>query len=140
MQHEMWDDAEALFTEIINDLSAQRWNREQAQRQLMEIKRRRDGLAGTTRLTEKTQEMNVGTQRALAQQYMQRNQLKKAVEIYEQIAIAMPEDLESRANLATIYSRQNKHDKSIDAWKALLEADPENTKYQDGLVGRLPVC
>ena len=134
MQHEMWDDAETLFTEIINDLSAQRWNREQAQRQLMEIKRRRDGLAATTRLTEKTQEMNIGTQRALAQQYMQRSQLKKAVEIYEQIATAMPEDLESRAQLATIYSRQNKHDKSIDTWKALLEADPENTKYQDGLV------
>ena len=134
MQHEMWDDAEALFTEIINDLSAQQWNREQAQRQLMEIKRRRDGLAATTQLAEKTQGMNVGIQRSLAQQYMQRNQLKKAVEIYEQIAIAMPEDLESRAQLATIYSRQNKHDKAIDTWKALLEADPENTKYQDGLV------
>ena len=37
-------------------------------------------------------------------------------------------------NLATIYSRQNKHDKSIDTWETLLEADPENTKYQDGLV------
>ncbi len=134
MQHEMWDDAEALFTEIINDLSAQQWPRQQAQRQLMEIKRRRDGLAGTTQLIEKTQKMNVGTQRALAQQYMQRSQLKKAVEIYEQIATAMPEDLESRAQLATIYSRQNKHDKSIDTWKALLESDPENTKYQDGLV------
>ena len=97
MQHEMWDDAEALFTEIINDLSAQQWPRQQAQRQLMEIKRRRDGLVETTQLTEKTQEMNVGTQRALAQQYKQRNQLKKAVEIYEQITTAMPEDFESRA-------------------------------------------
>ena len=134
MQHEMWDDAEVLFTEIINDLSAQQWSRQQAQQQLMEIKRRRDGLKATTQLTEKTQEMNVGMQRALAQQYMQRNQLKKAVEIYEQIATAMPEDLESRAQLATIYSRQNKHDKAIDTWKRLLEADPENTKYQDGLV------
>ena len=134
MQHEMWDDAEALFTEIINDLSAQRWSREHAQQQLMEIKRRRDGLAGPTQLTEKTQEINLGTQRALAQQYMRSNQLTKAVEIYEQIATAMPEDLESRAQLATVYSRQNKHDKAIDTWKALLEADPENTKYQDGLV------
>ena len=134
MQHEMWEDAEALFTEIINDLSAQRWSREQAQQQLMEIKRRRDGLGATTQLTEKTQEMNVGMQRALAQQYMQRNQLRKAVEIYEQIATTMPEDLESRAQLATIYSRQNKHDKAIGTWEELLEADPENTKYQDGLV------
>ena len=79
IQHEMWDDAEALFTEIVNGLSARQWERQQAQRQLMEIKRRRDGLVGTTQLTEKTQEMNVGTQRALAQQYRQRNQLKKAV-------------------------------------------------------------
>ncbi|RKU08721.1 hypothetical protein C6502_14200, partial [Candidatus Poribacteria bacterium] len=134
MQHEMWDDAEALFTEIVNGLSARQWERQQAQRQLMEIKRKRDGLVTTTRLTEKTQEMNVGTQRALAQQYRRRNQLTKAAEIYEQIATAMPEDLESRADLATIYSRQNKHDKAIDTWKTLLEADPENTRYQDGLV------
>ena len=46
----------------------------------------------------------------------------------------MPEDLESRAQLATLYTRQNKHDEAIDVWKALLEIDPENTKYQDGLV------
>ena len=134
MQHEMWDDAEALFTEIINDLSAQRWSREQAQRQLMQIKQRRDGLEATTQLTEKTQEFNIGTQRSLAEQYMQRNQLKKAAEIYNLIVNVMPEDLESRAKLATIYSRQNQHDKAIDTWKSLLEADPENTKYQDGLV------
>jgi tetratricopeptide (TPR) repeat protein len=134
MEYEMWDDAEALFTEIINDFSVQQWNREQAQQQLAKIKRRRNGLAGTTQLTEKTQEINLGTQRSLAQQYMQRNQLKKAMEIYEQIATAMPEDLESRAQLATIYSRRNMHDKAIDTWKALLEVDSENTKYQDGIV------
>ena len=68
MRHEMWDDAEALFTGIINDFSSQRWTREQAQRQLMEIKRRRDGLAATTRMAEKAQNFDVGTQRALAQQ------------------------------------------------------------------------
>ncbi len=134
LEYEMWDDAEALFTEISNDFSVQQWKRREAQQQLMEIKRRRDGLAGTTQLAENTQEMNVGMQRSLAQHYMQRNQLKKAVEIYEQIATAMPEDLESRTQLATTYSRQNAHDKAIDTWKALLEADPENTKYQDGLV------
>ena len=134
MQHEMWDDAEVLLTEIINDLSAQRWNREQAQQQLMQIKQRRDGLTTTTRLTEKTQEFNIGTQRSLAEQYMQRNQLKKAAEIYDQIVKVMPEDLESRAQLATIYSRQNQHSEAIDAWKELLEIDSENTKYQDGLV------
>ena len=134
MQHEMWDDAEVLYTEIINDLSAQQWSREQAQQQLMQIKQRRDGLGATTRLTEKTQKFNIGTQRSLAGQYLQRNQLKKAAEIYNQIVNVMPEDLESRAQLATIYSRQSRHDEAIDTWKVLLEADPENTKYQDGLV------
>ena len=134
MQHEMWDDAEALLTEIINDFSTQRWTRNQAQRQLMQIKQRRDGLAKTTTSPEKTEKFNVGVQRSLAQQYVQRNEIKKAVEIYEQLAEVMPDDLGSRAQLAHLYSRQNKHDKAIDTWEALLEIDPENTKYQDGLV------
>ena len=134
MQHEMWDDAEALFTGIINDFSSQRWTRDQAQRQLMEIKRRRDGLAATTRAAEKARNFDVGTQRALAQQHAQQGEVKKAVEIYEQIAKVMPEDLQSRAQLATLYTRQNKHDKAIQVWNALLTVDPENTKYQDGLV------
>ena len=133
MQHEMWDEAEALFTEIVNDFSTQQWNREQAQRQLMQIKQQRDGLAKTS-TPEKTEKFNVGMQRTLAQQYVQQNEIKKAVEIYEQIAEVMPEDLESRAQLAKLYSRQNQHDKAIDTWKALLDTDPENTKYQDGFV------
>ena len=134
MQHEMWDDAEVLFTEIINDFSVQQWDRDQAQRQLMEIKRRRDGLATTTRTAEKAREFNVGTQRVLAQQHARRGEVKKAIDIYEQIAKVMPEDLESRAELANLYSRRNQHDKAIEISEALLAADPENTKYQDGLV------
>ena len=134
MQHEMWDDAEALFTEIVNDFSTQQWTREQAQRQLMQIKQRRDGLAKTTHTPEKTEKFDVGMQRTLAQQYVQQNEVKKAVNIYEKLAEVMPEDLESRAQLANLYSRQNKHDKAVDTWKALLDVDPENTKYQDGLV------
>jgi tetratricopeptide (TPR) repeat protein len=134
MQHEMWDDAEALFTEIINDFSTQQWTREQAQRQLMQIKQRRDGVAKTTRTPEKTEKFDVGMQRTLAQQYVQQNQVKKAVEIYEKLAEVMPEDLESRAQLANLYSRQRKHDAAVDTWEALLDEDPENTKYQDGLV------
>ena len=134
MQHEMWDDAEALFTEIINDFSTQQWTREQAQRQLMQIKQRRDGLAKTTRTPEETEKFDVGMQRTLAQQYVQQNEVKKAVEIYEKLAEVMPEDLESRAQLANLYSRQKKHDAAVDTWRALLDEDPENTKYQDGLV------
>ena len=134
MQHEMWDDAEVLFTDIINDFSAQGWSRDQAQRQLMEIKRRRDGMVSTTVPPEETEQFNVGMQRTLAQQHARRGEVKKAVDIYERIAKVMPEDFESRAQLAALYSRRNQHDKAIGIWEVLLEADPENTKYQDGLV------
>ena len=134
MQYEMWEDAEAMYTEVLNDLSVDRYHREQAQERLTEIKRRKSGVRTTTRLTEKTQEMNIVMQRALAEQYMHREQLSKAVELYKQIVAAMPEDLESRAALAGIYSRQDKHEAAITEWKALREIDPENTKYQDGLV------
>ena len=137
MQHEMWEDAEAMYTEILNDLSADRYYREQAQERLTEIKRRKSGVRTTTRLTEKAQEMNIVMQRGLAEQYMHREQLSKAAELYKQIVAAMPEDLESRAALAGIYSRQNKHEAAITEWEALREIDPENTKYQDGLVAAL---
>ncbi len=134
MQHEMWDDAEAMYTEVLNDLSVDRYHREQAQERLMEIKRRKSGVRTTTRPTEQAQEMNIVMQRALAEQYMHREQLSKAVELYKQIVAAMPEDLESRAAVAGIYSRQDKHEAAITEWQALREIDPENTKYQDGLV------
>ena len=134
MQHEMWDDAEALFTEIVNDFSAQQWNRETAQRQLMQIKRQRDGLTKTPAAPEETEKFDVGMQRTLAQQHVQQNEVKKAVDIYEKLAEVMPEDLESRAQLANLYSRQKKHDQAVETWNALLDEDPENTKYQDGLV------
>ena len=134
MQHEMWDDAETFFTEIINDLTAQAYDREQAQDQLMTIQQRRVGLETTTQLMQKIQKMDIGTQRALAKEYMQRGETKQAMEIYEHIAKVIPEDLESRAQLATLYSRQNRYDRATDTWKALLEADQGNTKYQDGLV------
>ena len=134
MQHEMWEDAEAMYTEVLNDLSVDRYHREQAQERLMEIKRRKSGVRTTTRPTEQAQEMNIVMQRALAEQYMHRDQFSKASEIYKQIIAVMPEDLESRAALAQIYSRQDKHEAAISEWKALRGIDPENTKYQDGLV------
>ena len=134
MEHEMWDDAEVLLTEVINEPSVQQYYVERAQESLMTIKQRRDGLSETQGASAKTERTNIGMQRSMAQQYMRRNQVEQAIEIYEQIAEVMPEDLESRSQLATLYSRQNQHDKAIDVWKALLEADPENTKYQDGFV------
>ena len=134
MQHKMWDDAEALFTEIINDLSTRSYDREQAQDRLMQIEKQRSRLKTTTQLTEKTQGMNVGVQRAFAKEYMDRGEAKQAMEIYEQIVKAVPEDLESRAQLASLYSQQNLHDRAIGTWETLLETDPENAKYQDGLI------
>ena len=134
MQHEMWDDAEALFTAIINDLSTRSYDREQAQERLMQIEKQRSRLKTTTQLTEKTQGMNVGVQRAFAKEYMDRGEIEQAMEIYEQIVKATPEDLESRAQLATLYSRQDLHNSAIETWETLLETDPENAKYQDGLI------
>ncbi len=134
MQHEMWDDAEGVYTEIVNDLSASSYERDQAQRQLMTVKQRRGDLSNATSLTQKTQEMNIGTQRALAEASAQQGETKQAIEIYEQVVKAMPEDLESRAELATLYSRRNQHDEATGIWNTLLETDPGNTKYQDGFV------
>ncbi len=134
MQHEMWDDAEGIYTEIVNDLSVQSYERDRAQQQLMTIKQRRGDFSNATQLTEKTQEMDMGTQRALAQAHMQQGETKQAIEIYEQVIKGMPDDLESRAELATLYSRRNQHDTATDIWHALLATDPGNTKYQDGFV------
>lgn len=134
MQHELWDEAEILFTEIINDLSAQSYYKERAQEQLSTLKVRRSGISGTETPNQDNQTTSVYAQRTMAQQHMRRNRIPEAIKAYEQLAEIMPEDLESRSQLATLYSRQNQHDKSINTWKKLLEVDPENTKYKDGII------
>ena len=134
MQHKMWDEAEVLFTELLNDLSVDRYYRDRAREQLLTIKQKRDGKTETEESTEDIKNMNVGLQRALAQQYTRNNEVKKAIEVYENIYKVMPEDFESRKQLASLYARQNEHEKATDIWKALLEADPVNTTYKDGLV------
>ena len=48
----------------------------------------------------------------MAQEFVELNQIEKAIEIYERIVKAVPEDLESQAQLATLYSRINQHEKS----------------------------
>ncbi len=73
----------------------------------------------------------------MAQEFMEQNQIEKAIEIYERIVKAVPEDLESQAQLATLYSRINQHEKAAQTWSQLLETDPENIKYQDKLVNSL---
>lgn len=134
MQYAMWDDAAALYTEISNNLSANRSSREQAQRQLMMIKQMQRGLTATTRSSQKTENMDIGAQKALAEQHLHRGEHNKAIQIFERIVKQMPEDFESRSELASLYSRQKLHDKALETWNALLKADPENSKYQDGLI------
>ncbi len=134
IQHELWDEAEILLTEVLNDLSGQQYYRERAQEQLATIRVRRDGVSAIDAQSQKNQSFNIHTQRTIAQQHMRRNQIPEAIAAYEQIAKVMPEDLESRSQLATLYSRQKQHDKSIETWQALIKVDPENTKYKDGIV------
>ena len=73
----------------------------------------------------------------MAQEFVELNQIEEAIEIYERIVKAVPEDLESQAQLATLYSRINQHEKAAQTWSELLETDPENIKYQDKLVNSL---
>ena len=72
-----------------------------------------------------------------AQEYVKQNQIEKATELYERIVKGAPEDVESRAQLVTLYTRTKQYEKAAQTWEKLLEADPENTKYQDGLVYNL---
>ena len=137
MTHKMWDDAEAIFTEIINDLDASSYDRDYSQDRIMQIKQQRGDLNTQEQITENLQDMSVSMQRAMAQEFVQRNQVNKAIGVYEKIRKEMPEDFESRAQLAALYSRNNQHDKANETWSELLNADPENTKYQDGMVNSL---
>ena len=75
-----------------------------------------------------------------AQKFVELGEIEKAIEIYERILKGAPDDLKSRVQLATLYSRINQHEKAAQTWGKLLEADPENTKYQDGLVYSLRVA
>ncbi len=137
MQHKMWDDAEAIFTEIINDLKASSYDREYSQERVMRIKQQRGEFNTAEQITENLQDMSVGMRRAMAKELMQRNQIDKAIEVYEKIEKEMPEDFESRTQLASLYTRNNRHERAIEIWNGLIDADPENTKFQDGLVDSL---
>ena len=75
-----------------------------------------------------------------AQEHVKQNQIEKAIELYERIVIAAPEDDESRAQLAVLYSSTNQYEKAAQTYSKLLESDPENLKYQDGLVYSLRVA
>ena len=130
-QCEMWSDAEALYTGTLRDLFGSQYRRQQAQERLLELRERANEL---NRMPQCTEKMNPLVLRALAHQHMKQGQLAKAEELFKQLAERMPEDLESRAKLAELYSRRNNHDAALVEWKALLKSDPDTTKYKDGVV------
>ena len=134
MQHGMYDDAEVLLTDVVNDLSTQHYYRERAQEQLMTIKINRDGVDATSDGKNPMAHVNIGLLRSKAQQHQNRRQFPEAIKAYEQIVKLVPEDLESQSKLASLYSDQNQHDKAIATWKTLIQSDSANTKYQDGIV------
>ena len=72
-----------------------------------------------------------------AQEFVKENKIEEAIEIYERIVIAIPEDHDSRTQLASLYIRTNQHEKAAQVYSQLLEAKPENIKYQDQLVNSL---
>ena len=74
---------------------------------------------------------------AAAQKFVELGEIDKAIEIYERIVKGTPEDLESRAQLATLYTRTKQYEKAAQTYNKLLETDPENIKYQDALVNSL---
>ena len=130
-QHEMWTDAEALYTEILRDLFSSQYKRQQAQERLLNLRERISELKMVPQCTEK---MNPHVLRALARQHIKQGDLGKAEELFEQLIEKMPEDLESRAKLADLYSRQNNHDAALAEWNAILESDPDTIKYRDGVI------
>ncbi len=133
MQLEMWDDAEALFTEIANNVFADVHRKERAQKELTKIRKERGDLPVSQQPVVEVQVMDIRFQREKAERYTRTGELEKAVEIYKQLIARMPEDHRSVAALAKLYSIQNRHDEAISTWRSLLEVDPENTQYRSGL-------
>ena len=72
-----------------------------------------------------------------AQELVKENKIEEAIEIYVRIVNAIPEDHESRTQLASLYTRTDQHEKAAQIYSELLEAEPENIKYQDQLVNSL---
>lgn len=135
MQYQMWDEALKLNTEIINSVEASYWERDRAQEKYIEIKKRRGDL--DTELDSKIQDMSLEMQRAYALEFEYEDQFDKAIQIYKHIINTVPEDYETHANLAQLYTLIGQHEKSHQIWTDLLEIDPENTNFQDGIVSSL---
>ena len=72
-----------------------------------------------------------------AKHHVELNQLEQAIEIYERIVLAAPDDTKSQLQLATLYNRTNQHEKTLQTYTKLLETDTDNLAYQDGIVTSL---
>ena len=134
MQHEMWSEAKATYTQVLKNPFLHKYNRQQAEQHLIQIGSRTSESKTDVASTQELGEIGLGMRRALAKHYKDRGKLKEAMELFKQMVERMPEDLESRVQLAEVYTRQKKYDKAFTEWRRLLEADPENTKFQGGLV------
>ena len=131
IRHKMWDDAERVYTGILNDPTTSHRYREEAPKRLKEIQTRKNESKTEVQPEEK---MNPSVLRVLARSYREQNQTAKAMHLYEQLARIMPEDYQSRSQLAEIYSIQGMHHAAIMKWHALTDADPQNTAFQAGLL------
>ena len=69
----------------------------------------------------------------IAQNYIKQNKIDEAIDIYERIVNAAPNDIESQKQLANLYTRKNYHEKATQIWSELLNNDPVNSTYQDKL-------
>ena len=137
----LFDEAEVLLVEVINDLNAQSYYRERAQEQLATLRLNRgDNVDTDNEMKDPMDDMNLALLRTQAQEQKRRRNNYDAIKIYEQIIKKAPDDLASRAELAVLYTLQNEPDKAIEMWEALLKIDPANTKYQDGLVDAYKVA
>ena len=129
MQLHMWDEAEALFSEIASNVFADAYRREQAKKKLTEIRKERGDLPVTAQSGEEIGRTDIRSQREKAMRYTRRGDFEKAVKIYEQLIESIPEDHRSVAALAELYTKQEMHEKAISTWQSLLKIDPENTQY-----------
>ena len=129
MQLHMWDEAEALFSEIASNVFADAYRREQAKKKLAEIRKERGDLPVAPQLGEEIGRIDIRSQREKAMRYTRRGKFEQAVEIYKQLIESMPEDHRSVAAIAKLYTKQEMHEEAISTWQSLLKIDPENTQY-----------
>ena len=72
-----------------------------------------------------------------AEEYVELNQIKEAIEIYERIVISDPENQDIRLELARLYKITYQYEKAIEIWNELLDSEPRNREYQEQLFNSL---